>query len=150
MNIGPDGRIIRRELRRFTPVNTERPSEKTGFLTGFFSVVLVAAIVMLGFIFIGWFGGLFIKWSWWNYKTFMSIGGVVNLIFFPAYISGALEGLASRHFKSYRLYSFLYGVLAIAIPIFISQISGGDFNAWTYLWALAYGGYSDWFARKMI
>jgi|GEM_PF-4690532 len=150
MNIGPDGRIIRRELRRFTPVSTEHPSEKTGFFMGFFSVLLVAGIVLLGFIFIGWFGGLLIKWSWWNYKTFMSIGGVVNLIFFPAYISGTLEGLSGSHYKRYRWYSFFYGALAMAILILISQISDGHFNFWIYLWALAYGVYTDWFARKMV
>lgn len=149
MAIGPDGRIIRRNVRRFTPVNTDHPAEETGFLIGFISVMILSVLVVLIFVLLGWAGDFFIQWSWWNASNFLTAGFVINLLIFPVYISGALEGLTVHHFSRYRRYAFFYGLLAMAMLIGISQLSEGGFNHWTYLWAVGYGIYTVWLATKM-
>lgn len=149
MAIGPDGRIIRRNVRRFTPVSTDHPSENTGFFTGLFAVIIVSVLVAAIFAFIGWAGDFFISWKWWNARNFLLAGIVIDLLLFPAYVSGALEGLIASHYGRYRWYSFVYGFLVIAVMVSIDQVSKGNFNPWTYLWAVGYGIYSLWFAGKM-
>lgn len=149
MAIGPDGRIIRRRIRIFTPVNTNNPSESTGFFTGFFSVLIVSILFIAVFTVIGWLGGLFLDFKWWNYRNFFVVGFLINLLIFPVYISGVLEGLANSNFSRYRTYAFLYGSIAMTLLITLDQSSKTDFNYWRFLWALAYGLYSRWLATRM-
>jgi MFS family permease len=149
MAIGADGRIIRRRVRIFTPVNTNNPPENTGFFIGLFSVLFISVIFILIFLLIGWLGGWFFDLKWWNYRNFFIAGFLINLLIFPIYISGVLEGLASSNFSRYRFYAFLYGAFAIAILISLNAWSKPDFNYWNYLWAAGYGLYSRWLATRM-
>jgi hypothetical protein len=149
MAIGPDGRIIRRRVRIFTPVSTNNPSVSTGFFTGFFSVLFVSVLFIAAFTLIGWLGSLFLDLKWWNYRSFFVVGFLINLLIFPVYISGVLEGLSNYNFSRYRFYAFLYGTTGMAMLIFLDARTKADFNYWFYLWALAYGIYSMWLATRM-
>jgi hypothetical protein len=149
MAIGPDGRIIRRHIRQFTPVNTDQPQEDIGFFMGYFAVMIVSVIVILLFVFMGWIGGLFFNLSWWTTNNLGMAGFVINMILFPVYISGALEGLAHSRPGRFRVYSFIYGAFSLSILIAVSQLSQSGWNAWTYLWAVGYGFYTVWLAAKM-
>lgn len=149
MAIGPDGRIIRRRIRVLTPVNTHQPSEKTGFFMGLFSAMISVVIVMLAFVILGWLGGWIFDLNWWNVKNFSVAGFFINLLIFPIYVAGVLEGLVYSNYSRYRVYSFLYGTFSIAILIFLDSLSKTDFNLWSYLWAVGYGFYCMWLASKM-
>jgi hypothetical protein len=149
MAIGPDGRIIRRRVRFFTPVNTHNPSENTGFLFGLISVLILPILLVLAFVLVCALGGLFIKLSWWNTTNFVIASFFVNLLVFPIFISGVLEGLAHANFSRYRFYAFVYGVIAMGILIFLSSLSKTGFNYYNFLWAVAYGIYSMWLASRM-
>lgn len=149
MPIGADGRIIRRGVRYFTPVNTNQPSERTGFFLGLISVMIIPVLVILVFMLIGWLGGMIFSLSWWNYRNFFIAGFLVNLLIFPIYIAGVLEGLARVNFSRYRFYAFVYGTLAMGLLMLLNAWSKADYNYWNYLWAGAYGIYSVWLATKM-
>jgi len=150
MPIGPDGRIIRRRVRFFTPVNTHNPSEKTGFFMGLFSVLLLSVFLVLAFMLIGWLGSLFLNFDWWTVKNFRTIGFFVNFLVFPIFISGVLEGLASVNLSRFRLYAFLYGTLVMGLIVFLYQLSNTGFSYYSYLWAAAYGLYSLWSASRNV
>jgi hypothetical protein len=150
MAIGPDGTIIRRRVRFFTPVNTHNPSEKTGFFMGLFSVLVLSVFLVLAFMLIGWLGSLFPNFSWWTTKNFRTIGFFVNLLVFPIFISGVLEGLAGVNFSRFRFYAFLYGTIAMGFLVFLYQLSNTGFNYYTYLWAAVYGIYSMWLAARNV
>jgi hypothetical protein len=149
MAIGPDGRIIRRRIRYFTPVSTHNPSESTGFFLGLISVLILPVLVILVLMFLGWLGGLIFELKWWNYRNFYIAGFLINLLVFPIYVSGVLEGLARVNFSRYRFYAFVYGTIGMAILIALDSWSKVGFNYWNYLWAGAYGIYSMWLATKM-
>ena len=149
MAIGPDGRIIRRRIRLFTPVNTNNPAENTGFFMGFFSVILVSVLFIAVCMLIGLIGGWIFDLKWWNYKNFFVVGFLLNLLIFPIYISGVLEGLATYNYSRYRYYSFLYGTIGMAFLIAMDSWSKSNFNYWNYLWAGGYGVYCVWVASKM-
>jgi hypothetical protein len=149
MAIGPDGRIIRRRVRQFTPVNTSHPAENTGFFMGLFSALLVSALFVLIVAGIGWLGGIFFDLAWWNFKNFLTAGFLINLLIFPIFVSGVLEGLVVSNFSRYRFYAFIYGTLAMALLIGLNQLDNSSLNYWNFLWAGAYGIYSMWLATKM-
>jgi hypothetical protein len=149
MAIGPDGRIIRRRVRIFTPVNTNNPEENTGFFKGFFSAIFVSVVFIAVFTLIGLVGGWIVRLEWWNYRNFFVIGFLLNLLIFPVYISGVLEGLVSYNFSKYRFYSFCYGTIGMALLITLDAWSKTNFNYWNYLWAGAYGIYTMWLASRM-
>lgn len=149
MAIGPDGRIIRRRIRYFTPVNTNNPSGSTGFLFGLVSVLILPILLLLVFALVGWLGGMFLSLSWWNTKNFVTAGFFVNVLVFPIFISGVLEGLAHTNYSRFRWYAFIYGTLAMGFLVFVSSLSKTGFNYYNYLWAVGYGLYSMWLASKM-
>jgi hypothetical protein len=149
MAIGPDGRIIRRRVRFLTPVNTNNPSENTGFFLGLISVLILPILVVFAFMLLGWLGGLIFDFEWLNTKNFITAGFFVNLLVFPVYISGVLEGLARTRYGRYKFYAFVYGVIAMSILVFLSTLSKTEPNYYNYLYALAYGFYSMYFAGKM-
>jgi hypothetical protein len=150
MAIGPDGRIIRRRVRLFTPVNTHNPSEKTGFFMGLVSVIILSVLLVLAFTLIGWLGGRFLNFTWWNAKNFTTAGFFVNLLVFPIFISGVLEGLASVNLSRFRFYAFVYGTLVMGFLVLLYQLSNTGFNYYSYLWAAAYGLYSMWSASRNV
>jgi len=150
MAIGPDGRIIRRRVRFFTPINTQNPSGNTGFLIGLASVMILPVILMIIFALIGWLGDFFISWTWWKTSNFVTAGFFVSLLVFPIFIAGVLEGLARVNYSRFKWYAFLYGTIAFGILIFVSSLSEENFNYYNYLWALAYGIYSLWVAKRNV
>jgi hypothetical protein len=150
MAIGPDGRIIRRRVRYFTPVNTNTPSEKTGFFLGLISSLIVGGIVVLIFAILGWLGDWLLDLKWWNASNFTIAGFWINLVIFPIYVSGVLEGLSTYRLGRFRFYAFLYGTIAISILILIDSLPGLNMNYWNFAFAAAYGIYTMWFATKMV
>ncbi len=132
-----------------TPVNTETPQEDIGFLLGYFAVMIVSVIFVLLIVFIGWIGGLFLNLGWWNGSNFLMIGFILNMIIFPIYISGALEGLAAARPGRFRWYAFIYGTISMSILIAFDQLPKNEPSFWAFAWAVAYGLYTVWLANRM-
>ncbi|MCF8387587.1 MAG: hypothetical protein K9G47_06870, partial [Bacteroidales bacterium] len=114
------------------------------------SVIIVSVLFVLILSGIGWLGGFIFNLSWWNAGTFSTVAMILNLILFPIYISGALEGLAYRNESRYKLYAFLYAFLIFAVPYTIGMLWDNDLSVWPYVWSFLYGLYSVWLATKMI
>jgi len=149
MPIGPDGRIIRRRVRQMTPVSTNNPSPHINFFVGYISAMIVTIIVLILFGLTGWLGGLLVGLSWWNGTNFVVAGFVLNLILFPAYVSGVLEGLANTRRGKFKLYAFLYGFISIALLIILTHLDGNSYNNWNFLWAVGYGFYTLGLANRI-
>jgi MFS family permease len=131
------------------PVNTNEPSENIGFFLGLFSVLIVSVLFILAFLVLGWLGGWLFHLSWWNYRNFFVAGFLINLVIFPIYISGVLEGLARTSYSRFRFYAFIYGTIAMSLLVALNLGTRSDYSWWNYLWAAAYGIYTVWLASRM-
>ncbi|GET34479.1 hypothetical protein PbJCM13498_33420 [Prolixibacter bellariivorans] len=149
MTIGPDGRIIRRNVRRVTPVNTYHPEENLGFIMSYLVLVFLSIAFVVAFVILGWLGDLILNWTWWTASNFGTVGTLINFLIFPIYISGVIEGLYYGNRFRYKLYAFIYGFITIAIPQTLDQLNDAEFNWMQYGWALGYGLYCLWLALKM-